>query len=271
MTAVRTAVFIFLMLTGALLCLALGVYGYLLVTQAAGADSTVVKVLAERMLFLGLLAAIAVVGFSAAVFIRSVRIHAALDRLVALSRLSGGFSGEPLSRLGELGTRISELYKHVTEVSEKKSQKISAISSLNQFLLNRIELKIVITDVAGRITQLSKPFVDEQESGRQDFLGLHVNQLLPDLNFHEVFTTLERTHGAVEVTVKAGAFRMFPILDRNNHVAYCVGLLGSGMKLELPSPRPRGRTEEKKGERQSLWSRFRNLGGRGQQGNGTRE
>ncbi len=176
------------------------------------------KILAERVLLLGIVGAVVVAAACAAVVLRAVRLSVQLQKLVEMNRLTGFSPEEGLNRMGDVGQKIVVLYRQLSEVSAKRSLKISALTALNEYLLSESKELIAVIDASGHVVQTSNPLA---ERGRK-MLGVHLDSLIPDAQTNSAVLEMHRTRAQV-VRERQGESVLFtPVVNRAGDVAYGV-------------------------------------------------
>src|SRR6056297_2596066 len=121
MILIRRQTLVFLILLAVVAALVLASIGFLTVREAVSLSEVEAKVLSERVLFAGLIAASILLVTVVAVALRAYQLSTALSRIADLHRI-GGYDIEPaLARLGDVGESIARIYGQLTDLSARKS------------------------------------------------------------------------------------------------------------------------------------------------------
>lgn len=222
--------FLFLALAGQA---ALGVRSYLLLRRAQPGG----RLQAEEALFLALVACLAVGAVFLWLFLRNRRVLRELDKIVDLARQGSYSFEESLRRLGPLGERVQAINLRLGELNEMKTLKISALTGINAFLVNNAPLPLIITDVIGRVNDLSPAAAERLKAEKSAVRGKNLAELLPELDFAEVVSRLEKEHTEVKLPRGKELRAFYPILNRDSQLANVVCVLGSANVLSDTSRR----------------------------------
>ncbi|TVQ19985.1 MAG: hypothetical protein EA382_15715, partial [Spirochaetaceae bacterium] len=176
------------------------------------------KILAERVLLLGIVGAVVVVAACIAIVSRAVQLSVQLQKLVEMNRLTGFSPEEGLNRMGDVGQKIVVLYRQLSEVSNKRSLKISALTALNEYLLAESKQHIAVIDASGHVVQMSNPLA---ERGRK-MLGVHLDSLIPDAQTNSAVLEMNRTRAQVVRERQGDSILFTPVVNRAGDVAYGV-------------------------------------------------
>jgi PAS domain-containing protein len=240
--------FLLLALAGAA---TLGVRGYLLI----GTGEPGLRVRAEELLFLALVFCLALVALFLSLFLRNRHVLRELDKIVDLAR-HGSFSfEESLRRLGALGERVRAINLRLGELNEMKTLRISALSGINAFLVNNAQLPLVITDITGKVSDLSPPAAEKLAAEKDAIRGRNLAELLPELDFQDIVSRLEKEHTELKMARGKETNAFYPILNRDNQLSNVVCVLG---KAEVISETGRRREEaaRKAGRLRGLLRRY---------------
>jgi len=184
------------------------------------------KLWAENGFFLSLLAGLLLLTIFLAVLKRSRDVLRELDKVRDLARYASFSSSVSLRRLGRLGEKIRLLYLQLTELNDKKSLKISTQAGLIDFLLETGELPLLIIDPAGRISRVSRQYLENFKLGLSDLAGKSLSEVLPDRSWQELADRLETGHQ----TVKEGSGRetlvFYPVFNRDAELSAVVCVRG---------------------------------------------
>jgi PAS domain-containing protein len=244
MILIRRYVLILLLLATCGFLLVLGTRGYLLLRGAEGLSGGELKIQSENLVYLAIVfvgvAAVFVFGLAA----RSRNITRELDKIIDIARYGSFSFEESLRRMGPLGDKIQGLNTRLADLNEKKSLRISALAAINAFLINNIRLPVLITDITGKVTAVSPRAVERLGQERASIVGLYVKEVIPEADFQQVVSRLEKEHVELKVEGEGDPVTYFPILNRSNEVANVICLLGKEEVISAAATRseerPRG-------------------------------
>jgi transcriptional regulator with PAS, ATPase and Fis domain len=238
--------------------IAAAIAGYYSVSQLVAADGGAAdaKVISERILFIGIVAATAVVVSAIFLILRARNLTATLDKLVAMNQISGYSADAALGRLGDVGVRIRTILRQIEDLSEKKSVKITSLTGLNEMILALAEQMMVVVDGSGKVLQVSKGLLERLEQPRSEIVGQSIDDLLPEASIAEALREAAATRTPVVREIQNEKLVLNPVINRGGGVAYMVAILTRGIsddiKRVVVADRPQPRRESKNG----LLSRF---------------
>jgi hypothetical protein len=198
MLLVKKGLFVFTLLAGCALLLLVGVTGYRALIEKVVYTPQQLKYYAENAVFVSFLSVFMLFILFFVTWRKSVQVYNELDKIAQLSRYGKYYTGDFVKKLGKLGVKIDRLFFELNTLNDMKSLRISALSNLNQFLLENVHLKIFVTDIQGMVQSCSGKFVEEIALFRDRVLGKHISSLILELNFTEVTTELERNRTPIE-------------------------------------------------------------------------
>jgi signal transduction histidine kinase len=201
------------------LVLALSVYAFLTTRVLEASEA---KLISERLLFVGILVSLLLLGVGLYAVLRAFRLSNALDKIVEMNRLTGFNADTALTRLGEVGEKIALLYAQVNELSERKSVKISAQAALNDFLLSLSEDAVLVTDARGTVIHMSRKVLERLEASRAGLIGSSLDELLPDAEIGSAIAEMSRSRAPVTREQRGESIVLTPIFNREGSVAYAV-------------------------------------------------
>ena len=215
-----------------------GIYGYNLIRGAAaptnGAfDPAAAKGTAESVLFAAILVAVFTVVAIAAMIARSRHVSRELEKIVEMSRYHDFSPEASLQRLGEIGAQLTAVYRHANSVSTSKSVKISALSSLNDFLVSNLAIPILVADATGTVLEASRPMQERLGLNRNQLLGEPFGKAVDEPQWNEVEAELQRLRTPVSRSSRLGEITFYPIENRDSEVAYVVCSLEKPDRLHL--------------------------------------
>jgi len=190
------------------------------------------KFFVENIIFYTVLGLIALTGLAYLTFQRSKAIYRELDKIIEISHQGKQPVYLYLERLGELGLKISQINRHLDELNVVKTLKISALSKLYSFLVEKTNHYLLITDIEGKILAASKPVLSETSQIEKNWQGLPLDKFFGGFDFSEMLNNLRhsksvavRAHLNLE-PIPGTDFIMtfYPITNSRNELSYCVGL-----------------------------------------------
>ena len=204
--------------------LAVAVLAYVSVRRAPG-EAAAMKVISERILLTGIVATVTVLGAGTAVIGRSAKFSSLLDKLIEMNRVTGFSPEVALNKLGDVGRKISTIYRQMTELSEKKSRKISALTALNELLLYSTDRMILVVDAGGRVLQASPPLLERIDQTLLEVQRVPLDDLLPGAEVESAIKEANKSHAPVVRERKGDSLVLNPVIDRNGEVTYLVVIL----------------------------------------------
>jgi PAS domain-containing protein len=204
----------------------LGVRALLLAGDFAGLGPEELKLWAENSFFLSLLGGVLVIVVGALILRRSRNVLRELDKARDLARYASFSSSGSLRRLGGLGEKIRLLYLQLTELNDKKSLKISTLAGVIDFFLQAGDLPLVIADVTGKITQVSRKYLEAYKLDQLDLAGKYLSEIIPDLVWQELVARLEKEHRALKSGAAKESPVFYPVFNRGGELAAVICVRG---------------------------------------------
>ena len=177
MLVIRKKRFIFVFVVFVLLLLFTCICSYYFISNVDSFSIEQRKFVAENMIYIGIIIIIIVAALFGYVYWGSLRVFTELDKLKEAVKHGNYDRIMFQKRLGQLGLEISDLFVHLNSISGKKTEKISAISCLNTFLLENIRLKMLVIDVQGMILSVSTSFLTEYDFDKSDIKSEYTQNL----------------------------------------------------------------------------------------------
>lgn len=226
---------------------AVGVYGYVALGGGAtgqdagqnGGEATgqqagqepALKTIGERILYISITGAAVILLVFIIVAWRTMSLYRELDKIIELNK-RGDFSPEvSMRKLGSIGEKITQLYFTLNSLNERKTLKISALSSLADFFVDNVDIPLIATDVQGHIVYVSRRYIEESESARSDIISRSVAQVFPDVPFRDSVVELDRSNTPVEVEEAEDPLTLVGIRNRKNELSYVVWLFDGSVRL----------------------------------------
>lgn len=226
MIQIRRILFVFLLLLSCAGVLFFGIRDYLLITRGVSMSQGELKIRGETVLYLSIVFSVAFLLLFSFVLLRSRNISRELDKISDMTRY-GNFSIEgSLGRLGPLGEKILQLNQRLTELNEMKSLRISSLASINSFLLNNSRLALLVSDITGKITNVSARFLERLKKEPGEVVGRHITEVLPDLDYQSVIGRMEKQHGELELGELKETPTLYPVFNSKNELSNIICVLG---------------------------------------------
>lgn len=228
MILVKKGYFFFALFVTLGLLLFLGLNGYITAQNRTLSTGQQLKYCAENSVFMSVNSVIAVLIIFFIMNRRSIHVLNELDKIAQLSRYGKHSTGDYLKKLGRLGEKIDTLFLELSRLNEMKSLKISALSNLNLFFLEQIQLKLFITDVTGRVLHCSRKFLDQMELDKSRIVGTNISTFIQNLNFNDAITEIEQNRKGIlkeKLTIDAGersfesSLELYPIFNAQNELS----------------------------------------------------
>jgi transcriptional regulator with PAS, ATPase and Fis domain len=229
---IRKRLFLFVIVVVVLAVPALGGLSYHWISTSVP-DPTAVKVLAERVLFVSIILTLVVVAVSIVAVLSTRNLNLVLDRLIEMNRLSGATPDAALARLGDVGVKIASIYAGVSELSTKKSRKISALSALNDMLLSIADASILIVDAAGRVVRVSETLAKQLGVAAPQLAGRFLDDLYPGADVESAIREATTSRAPVVRETDGKSLHYRPVVNRDGEVAYLLALLGRNVTHEI--------------------------------------
>ncbi len=184
------------------------------------------KLAAERLLFIGIVGELLLIGIVARIFISRISIEKKLERISTLGGTASPAAQLRSSGLGALGETLEHLFRHILEVNEKQALKLSAQSELIELLIAGVEAPVVLTDITGRILYLSDKYEKRSGELRSKLLDASIESFEEELVVPMVVRELEQgrffsTDGkSGEAKSKGTSFTALPIYNKLGGISY---------------------------------------------------
>jgi hypothetical protein len=173
-----------------------GVINYIRLTSLETLDILLMKFYAENLIYISIVSVIILIVSFFIIHRGGIRVLKEIDKITEISISGRYFSAEYTRKLGKLGEKINRLFSELNRLNDMKSLKISAISNLNSFLLENIDLHVLIADIGGVVQACSKRLLDKLDITLQDLKGKNLQAVITDLDFNGVISELEKTRSA---------------------------------------------------------------------------
>lgn len=211
------AIFLYLLFTAAIL--SLGIYAYL----ELGGE---LKTTGETILYISISGAAVILVVFIFVRWRTMSLYQELDKIIELNK-RGDFSPElSMKKLGAIGERITLLYHSLNSLNEKKTSKISAISTLVDFLFDNIEIALLATDVQGYVRYVSRSLTERVDRPRSDLISRNVEEVIPDVSYRDQVLELDKRNTPIELKELKTPLTLVGIRNRKNELSYVIWIFG---------------------------------------------
>jgi PAS domain-containing protein len=203
-----------------------GIRDYLLLSDSAVFSPPELKIRAETVLYLSIVFSAGILLFFFLVLLRSRNIYRELDKIGDMTRY-GNFSIEgSLGRIGPLGEKILQLNQRLVELNAMKSLRISSLAAINSFLLNNSRLALVVTDVTGKITNVSNRCLERLKKEKGELVGRHLTAVIPELDFQSVAARIEKQRGELELSDMKDTPTLYPVFNSKYELSNIICVLG---------------------------------------------
>ncbi len=170
-----------------LFILIIGIYSYLLMTEFNIDNKNLeMKYRSETVLFLMFLAVIIDTAIFITIELRSKRVIKEIDKIREMSVYTDFDIRKGLSKLGDLGSKIGEIYSLLLSVSNQKSMKISSQAHIINLLLDRLDLNVFVLDSKGVITNYSKKLLKRFNLDEDSILHTGIGEIV-NINFQLIY------------------------------------------------------------------------------------
>lgn len=230
----------------------MSVYGYFIVRGIVQTRDLELKYYAENFIYLAVIFIAATILIYVYAFLNSRRLMRQLEKVSNVIRSGENEIGDYFKKLGPLGEKLSSLFIDLSRLNQSKSLKISALSNLNSFLADNIDLDLFILDATGRITYCSKRMLMDAEVEKAAIVDKNIEDVVSGFNFTDLLLELKEKRIPVarkdlSAASYAGDFVFYPVFNSANRVAAIVCVLGSEEMVEELSVKSEQIRAEKKG------------------------
>ncbi|MFW5747218.1 MAG: hypothetical protein ACOCX6_00320 [bacterium] len=196
-----------------------GVLGYFLFRSAAGLSADRARFLGEILLYVSLTGSVLAATVFGFIVYRNRNLLKELDRAVEMSLYSNFDPVRTVSRMGPIGEKITDLYKNLSQVSEMRSLKITALSALGDLLIGNIEFPAAVFDLEGELVKMNPQF-RERILGEKNRRSGNIRDVDASLPIEEIIEGMNESYGPLEVKFADREFTFYPVHNRNRETAY---------------------------------------------------
>ncbi|MDO9528714.1 MAG: PAS domain-containing protein [Syntrophales bacterium] len=158
-----------------------------------------------------------------------------LDKMVELSQYGKYDITQHLDEMGQIGKRVKYLLFHLNNLNEMKTVKISSLSRVSDFLVDRADEEMFILDCRGTIINCSEKLAKEVEVNKKDINGKNIKDFFKQVDFENIYRELESKRSKIDkddITLDIKGkdnerkITFIPIMNSMEHIAYIVGIMG---------------------------------------------
>jgi transcriptional regulator with PAS, ATPase and Fis domain len=212
-----------------------GIRGYVITVDSALSVSDS-KYHAENLLYVALIASILVMLSYGTLMVRSRSLIKEIDKIIELSRVGSTTVEESLKKIGLIGRKILRIYDNLNDLNTKKTLKISSLAGINTFLLNNIDLSLLITDASGRVIDASLRYRRRDRSEKGEVSGKHIGEVFQDLDFEDIAESLATQRNLVERRNRE-VLNFCPVFNRDGELSHVICVIGKEeINTETTSP-----------------------------------
>jgi PAS domain-containing protein len=180
------------------------------------------KAAAERLLFVGFVVSLALLAGAGAVFTRSIYLSRRLDKLSEMTRMGGHSPAPALSRMGELGRRIRRLYEELLEISDRKSDKISALTAANETVLRVTARPVAILDARAVVLRANRAMLELLQRQPSEVVGSSAEELFEDAGVSAALERLTTVREEISLAWREAHISLIPVYGRGGTLSYGV-------------------------------------------------
>lgn len=205
----------------------LGLLGYTAFAQHEAYTAMQAKMTSEWFLF-GMIVALLLLALiiGRTLFIRK-KVSTELRRIRSMSSFISLSTQLNSKKLYELGPPLAELFERVSSINEKQALKMSAQHSLISFLCANINAPLLITDVTGKILDVSFKYESTFKTERAKLIDKNIETIVPNLFIQEVLNNIQFRQKYKREQLNDLSFHVYPIYNRSPHITYLIFELGS--------------------------------------------
>lgn len=219
----------------------IGVYGYLFFSNFKTGDALTLKYFTENFIYFVIILLVVLTGIFIASLMKSRNIYRELDKIIELSRQGKYSSGMQLKKLGRLGEKIIEINRKLNDLNEMKSLKISSLSCMLNFILDKVDMPIFILDAQGMVTKVSQYLLEQMDVPEKDLINKYAENLFDKFTFSPVLQELRKSKFVmVQTPLILDSFDepidvniiIFPVMNYKNEISNCVCIFVTKEEME---------------------------------------
>jgi len=209
----------------------IGIHGYVTFSEIETGNALSLKYFAENFIYYVIVLLIILTIIFVLMLLKSKNIFKELEKVIELSRQGKYSSGTQLKKLGRLGGKIIEINTHLNSLNEMKSLKISSMSNIVNFLLDKAEIPMLLLDAQGMIIKVSQYLIEQMEIGEKDLINEYAENIFDKFNYSTVMIELQKSkYITLQSPLMVESFEKpidvnivaFPIMNYKNELSNCI-------------------------------------------------
>ena len=190
----------------------------------------------ENFIFAAIVVLITVVVFFFAFIRASENVLRRLDKMIELSEYGKHDVSSHMEKLGVLGTKVNHLTYNLNSLSSMRAVKISSLSDIIDFLMDRSGDMVILTDYKGRILDCSSKMASEFNVDKSRIAGLKARDILKEENFDDLISGVKDARKAIKkekiVLEIAGKEKkcvgiFYPVINSDKQISNFIGVFGT--------------------------------------------
>ena len=181
---------LFFLLTFGLI-LGMGIYSYVKLTGLKIDNAEQLRTLGESLLFIAIVFAI----FLITIFYQLIRKnqHDVFDVLEKAKEHAnqGNIDINSVRSLGKLGEKIFQINQELSELNDRRVERITTLSKENSFLYNILEVPALRVNLAGTVEKVSKGLTKKLQIEKEEIADKSLKDILEDFSFPPISRELE--------------------------------------------------------------------------------
>ena len=208
--------------------LVIGIHGYLTFSEIEVGNVLSLKYFAENFIYYVIVLLIVLTIIFVSMLVKSKNIFKELEKVIELVRQGKYSSGTQLKKLGRLGGKIIEINTHLNSLNEMKSLKISSMSNIVNFLLDKAGTPMLLLDAQGMIIKISQYLVEQMGIGEKDLINEYAENIFDKFNYSTVMIELRKSkYITIQSPLMVQSFEkpinvnivIFPIMNYKNEIS----------------------------------------------------
>lgn len=253
----------------------IGIHGYLTFSNVQTSEFLSLKYFAENFVYYIIILLIVLTIVFISTLVKSKNIFKELEKVIELSKQGKYSSGLQLKKLGRLGSKIIEINTHLNKLNEMKSLKISSMSNIVNFLLDKAETPMLLLDAQGMIIKSSRNLVEQMEINEKDLINKYAENIFDKFNYSTVLVELRKSkYITIQSPLMIDSFEKpidvnivaFPIMNYQNELSNCICTLITKeelTKFEIIKQEVKSQTDQPKISKEiqdlPLFKRFKDI------------
>jgi transcriptional regulator with PAS, ATPase and Fis domain len=171
----------------------LGSYIYFHLNDISTINPIFLKFISERIFFFSIIFSILLIlAFYYLIYKQENNIYEELDKIKEYSQ-KGNINKISVQKLGKLGEKIMLLNDKLSDLNDKRVEKITSLSKEINFLYNLIDVPVFSVNMKGEIDKVSKNFINELKYDKKDIIDKSVTDIVTDVNFNALTQELKQS------------------------------------------------------------------------------